>query len=89
MNSDKMLPKNRSAGSIHLEWKRCGSASCCCTKGLLHGPYVYRHRRYGLKQKKTYVAMRELAHLMKELGEEKASMPRPSMMRQALKGDMP
>lgn len=81
------LPKNWSPGSLHLEWKRCGRPVCKWTQGLLHGPYVYRHRRHGSKQHKAYVAMRDLAQVMEELELLKADRTHPAMMRQALKGD--
>ena len=82
----KPLPKNWSPGTLHLEWKTCGRACCRCTQGLLHGPYIYRHRRHGPKQIKAYVAMRDLAQIVEELEKLKAIMPHPSMMRKALKG---
>ncbi len=85
MVSVESLPKNISAGSLHLEWKRCGRACCRCTKGLLHGPYVYWHRRQCEKQKKTYVAMQSLGKRVAELEALKLNLPRPSMMRKALK----
>ena len=86
MTLRKSLPKNWSPGSLHLEWKKCGRAPCRCTDGFLHGPYIYLHRRDGPKQRKAYVAMRNLAQLLEELEKLKASLPRPSLMRKALKG---
>ena len=83
------LPKNISPGSLHLEWKRCGRPCCRCTLGLLHGPYVYLHRRYGSKQQKAYVAMRDLAQVIEDLAQTKAARPHPAMMQQALKGYRP
>jgi hypothetical protein len=42
-------------GSLHLEWRRCGKASCRCVRGALHGPYVVRRWREHGKQRKVYV----------------------------------
>ena len=89
MTLRKSLPKNWSPGSLHLEWKKCGRAPCRCAEGLLHGPYIYRHHRHGPKQIKAYVAMRDLAQVVEELEEGKAKMPRPSLVRQALREKTP
>ena len=85
----KPLPKNRSPGSLHLEWKRCGRPCCRCNEGLLHGPYVYRHCRHGPRQIKAYVVMRDLAQLIAELEEVNANLPRQSLMRKALTEEKP
>jgi hypothetical protein len=42
-------------GSLHVEWKRCGKASCRCAGGALHGPFFYRHERREGCQHKIYV----------------------------------
>ena len=89
MDLFKPLPKNWSPGTLHLEWKTCGRASCRCTQGLLHGPYIYLHRRDGPNQRKAYVAMRDLAQIIEELEVCQASVPRPSLMRRALKEKTP
>src|SRR5690242_12776830 len=47
--SAESLPK-MAIGSVHLEFKRCGRPNCRCRQGLLHGPYLYRHRREGGRQ---------------------------------------
>lgn len=26
---------------VRRRWKRCGKRGCACTRGLLHGPYLY------------------------------------------------
>ena len=86
MNFAKTLPKNGAVGTLHLEFKRCGRPRCQCTKGLLHGPYVYLHRRSGKRQKKVYVAMRDVGQLVLWLEEIKGALPRPWAMRKAFHG---
>ena len=54
-------------GSIHLEFKKCGRANCCCQHGLLHGPYLYRHWREDGRQKKEFVPMRRLIEVLFEM----------------------
>lgn len=58
----EMLPKNDTLpGSLQIEWKRCGRANCCCTRGSLHGPY-YRlfWRDSSGKQRTKYVPWAEV-----------------------------
>ena len=73
MNNRNLLPKNMLVGSLHLEWKRCARASCKCNKGLLHGPYVYRHWREKGRQHKSYIPMSTLSEVFRvkeALGEQ-------------------
>jgi len=75
---DKMfrsLPK-KAAGSLHLEFKKCGRPQCRCHLGFLHGPYVYRHWRDGGRQRKAYVPMRRLGEVLLALEELRAAAPR-------------
>jgi hypothetical protein len=30
------------AGTIQVQWKKCGKPNCKCQRGELHGPYYYR-----------------------------------------------
>jgi hypothetical protein len=34
------------------------ATNCRCSRGLLHGPYVYKHWRENGRQKKEYVPMK-------------------------------
>ena len=46
------LPKK---GAVCAQWKRCGSSSCCCARGQLHGPYHGLFWREGGRLRKKYV----------------------------------
>jgi Family of unknown function (DUF6788) len=77
---DKMsrsVPK-KAAGSLHLEFKKCGRPRCRCQLGLLHGPYVYRHWREGGRQRKAYVPMHRLGEVLLALEQLRAAAPRPT-----------
>ena len=71
----EMLPKRAEIGSIHLEFKRCGKPTCRCSRGLPHGPYVYRHWRERGRQKKSYVAMRLLTKTIEAIDRQRALSP--------------
>jgi Family of unknown function (DUF6788) len=70
------LPKNP-PGSLHLEFKRCGRRQCRCQRGLLHGPYIYRHWRDGGRQRKAYVPMRRLSEILIEIQHHRADAIQP------------
>jgi hypothetical protein len=76
----------RRVGSLHLEFKKCGRASCRCRSGLPHGPYVYRHRREGGRQRKEYVPMRHLRDVVLDMERQRAQTARPAEIRRVLKG---
>jgi hypothetical protein len=78
------LPKT-AIGSVHLEFKRCGRPNCRCRRGLLHGPYGYRHRREGGRQRKEYVPMKRLSDVMLEIERQRAEAARPTEVRRMLK----
>ena len=52
------LPK---APSLHVQWVRCGSPGCRCTRGQLHGPYYYRFWREDGRLRKRYVRLDDVA----------------------------
>jgi uncharacterized protein DUF6788 len=78
------LPKT-GIGSMHLEFKRCGRPNCRCRHGLLHGPYLYRHRREGGRQRKEYVPMKRLSDVVLEIERRRAEAARPTEVRRMLK----
>jgi hypothetical protein len=80
--SDETLPKT--VGSLHLEFKRCGRPNCRCARGLLHGPYVYRHWREQGRQKKEYVPMSRLSAVVLEMERQRAEAARPAEVRHVL-----
>ena len=82
---DHPLPKMTPPGSLHLDWATCGKPTCRCGRGLLHGPYVYRRWREGLKQRKVYVPVRELQRVVTEMEAKRSLMPKPTEMRRMLK----
>lgn len=77
------LPKM--AGSLHLEFKQCGRSQCRCRRGLLHGPYLYRHWREGGRQRKAYVPIRRFTEVMLAVKEHRESAARPSQVAGFLK----
>ena len=85
MNFPRTLPKTRPAGSLHLEWKRCGKLTCRCGRGLLHGPYAYHHWRERGRQKKAYVPMRSLAETFAAIEHQRAQSPTTSEILKLLK----
>jgi hypothetical protein len=78
------LPKT-AIGSLHLEFKRCGQPNCRCSRGLLHGPYVYKHWRENGRQKKEYVPMKQFGEITLELERQRAEAARPAEVRRVLK----
>ena len=79
------LPKTSPPGSLHLAWTTCGKPTCRCARGIPHGPYVYRRWREGSRQRKAYVAMRDLPLVLAEMERRRALMPKPTEMRRMLK----
>ena len=50
LNPDPMIQ-----GCIHIIYKKCGSKTCHCKDGKLHGPYTAIVRKVNGKSKLTYV----------------------------------
>lgn len=82
--SDETLPKT-AVGSLHLEFKTCGRPNCRCRRGLLHGPYLYRHSRDGGRQRKEYVPMKRLGEVLLEMERQQATAKRPAEVVRVLK----
>ncbi len=80
----KLLPRTQ-VGSLHLEFKTCGRPNCRCQRGLLHGPYLYRHRREGGRQRKAYVPMKRLGEVVCEMERQRAAAVRPVEVVRVLK----
>lgn len=80
----KTLPKI-AAGSLHIEFKRCGRPNCRCRLGLLHGPYLSWHWREAGRQRKHYVPMRRLAEVLNEIERRRAEAVRPTEVNRMLK----
>ena len=85
MNFRETLPKASPAGSLHLEWKRCGRGNCRCSRGLLHGPYLYHHWRERGRQKKAYVAMACLTEVLEAIERQRAWKPKIAEILRLLK----
>ena len=43
------------AGSLQEQRRRCGKEACRCTRGELHGPYLYLSLRVGRRTRMIYV----------------------------------
>ena len=64
----RMLPKVNN-GSLHIEFKKCGTKTCRCARGLLHGPYFSYFFRIGGRLKKAYVPLHNLPRVLAEVQE--------------------
>jgi hypothetical protein len=86
MNIPEKLPKMRGIGSVHLEFKRCGKPTCRCSRGLLHGPYIYRHWRENGRQRKAYIVMAALRGTFEAIERQRAGTPKIAEILRLLKG---
>lgn len=62
----KQLPKVNN-GSVHVEFKKCGTKTCRCARGILHGPYFSYFFRIGGRLKKAYVPIHNLSQALAEV----------------------
>ena len=53
------------AGSLQGQRRRCGKEGCRCTRGELHGPYLYLSMRAGRRTRMLYVPA-ELAEQVRQ-----------------------
>ena len=53
------------AGSLQDQRRRCGKEGCRCTRGELHGPYLYLSMRVGRRSRMLYVPA-ELAEQVRQ-----------------------
>jgi hypothetical protein len=53
------------AGSLQDQRRRCGKQGCRCTRGELHGPYLYLSMRAGRRTRMLYVPA-ELAEQVRQ-----------------------
>jgi hypothetical protein len=82
----KALPKMPAvAGSLHLEFRRCGRPTCRCKRGLLHGPYLVRRWRDDGRQRKAYVPMGQLTVVLLEMEDCRAKAAKPAQVARVLK----
>jgi hypothetical protein len=84
MKNDETLPKT-AVGSLHLEFKKCGRANCRCQRGLLHGPYLYRHWREHGRQRKEFVPMKRLDEVLLEMEHQRAEVVAVADVQRSLK----
>ncbi len=70
-NLRDLFPKTRLAGSVHMEFKRCGRDNCRCAKGDLHGPYFTRRWRENGRLRRQYVPMAQLRAVLAAIVREK------------------
>jgi hypothetical protein len=71
-NLSNPFPKIEPAGSLHLEFKRCGKPNCRCNNGWLHGPYIFRRWRENGRQRRQHVSMKELPAALAMINEVRA-----------------
>lgn len=71
-------------GSLHAELKRCGSPTCRCARGELHGPYWSHRWREGGRQRRQYVKEQDAQQVRVRLAEWSRLHPPAWRMRQEL-----
>ncbi len=76
------------AGSLHLEWKRCGRPNCRCQAGRLHGPYYARHWREHGRQQKAYVRAENVVATLLAIEAHHKAFPPTSRMIAAVESAM-
>ena len=67
-------------GSIHMEYRRCGTPTCRCAAGRQHGPYYVRRWWAGGRQHKTYVRGEQVVDALVATAAWRALMPSATMM---------
>ncbi len=70
----KVIPKIV-AGSVHVEFRRCGKSNCRCARGYLHGPYYVRRWREGRRQRKALVKAENVPAVLAAIAERQAVAP--------------
>ena len=66
----RLLPKAEPLrGSLHAEWKTCGTPTCRCMRGQPHGPYWTLRWREAGRQRRRYVKPDELEQVRAGLAE--------------------
>jgi hypothetical protein len=60
----KSLPKT---ASISPQWVKCGKANCRCSRGVLHGPYLYQFYRLKSRLHKRYIHQSNVAKVTADL----------------------
>ena len=61
---DDLLLKGRGLrGAVCAQWVRCGTATCKCARGELHGPYFYHFYREHGRLVKRYVKRADVEHI--------------------------
>ncbi len=79
------LPKYEALpGSLRREWMRCGTPTCRCARGELHGPYWYRRWREGSQQRKQYVKPADVVRVRAALAQWKLLHPSIWQLRKRL-----
>ena len=71
-------------GSLQPELTRCGTPSCPCARGALHGPYWSLCWREGTRQRRHYVRPADLERVRAALAEWRRLHPPAYAMRQQL-----
>ena len=66
----RLLPKAEPLrGSLHAEWKTCGTPTCRCARGQPHGPYWTLRWREAGRQRRRHVKPDELEQVRAGLAE--------------------
>lgn len=82
------LPKMKEArGNIHAEMKRCGRDNCCCTRGLLHGPYYNLYYRENGRLRKRYVRKSDVKAMQAQCAAQSSYKAQQRQARQQRRSD--
>ena len=71
-------------GSLHAEWKTCGTPTCRCMRGEPHGPYWTLRWREDGRQRRRYITPAELEQVRAGLAEWRRLHPPARSEREAL-----
>ena len=63
------------AGSIQIEFRRCGKAGCRCARGFLHGPYFRLVQRVGDRTTRRYVPLHAVADVARACALHRSQFP--------------
>ncbi len=81
----RLLPKAEPMrGSLHAEWKTCGTPTCRCMRGEPHGPYWSLRWRQGTRQRRRHVKPSELEQVRASLAEWRRLYPPARSAREVL-----
>lgn len=71
LERDNLAAREMIKGSLIKHYKKCGSKSCICTEGHLHGPYWYLSYKERDKSVLKYIDKKDLTKMSRLAGSYK------------------